>query len=292
MTTMPTSSAPGLGAVRGPRSWRGAAVAVCAATCALVTACSSAGSAAEQPLTPTTAIRLAADQTQNVTSLGGTLSLEFDSNSVSGTFEFQLKPSLLVEESLGTTLGGQTEHMAEVLTSTALYLEVPGLDAKPGKSWIELPLANLSGTLGSTLNQLIQDAQSADPLTQAQELTASKDARKVGTQAIDGVSTTHYTGTLTASAALAKLSPGLRKDLSSEFSQLQGDITWNVWLDSQHDLRRLTENYTVAGSAFALAMTITSINQPVTVTLPPASQVTVLPASALSGSNLSFAGGG
>jgi hypothetical protein len=288
MTKMSTNPAPGLRAmVRSARSRRGAAVAVCAASCALVAACSSGGPAAEQPLTPTAAIRLAAEQTGNVTSLGGTLSLlEGGSNNVSGTFQFQLKPSLLVEENLGATVSGQTETIGEILTSTAVYVKIPGLSAEAGKPWIEVPFSDLSGSLGSALTQLIQEAQSGDPLTQAQELTASKDAHQVGTQVIDGVSTTHYAGTLTGSAALAKLSPSLRKDLSSVLRQLQGHITWNAWLDSQHNLRKLTESYTVDGMALSLAMTVTSINQPVTVTVPPASQVSILPASALSGSGL------
>jgi hypothetical protein len=289
MTTMPMSP-PARGAVRSVPTWRAAAVAACAAATALITACSAGGSAAEQPLTPTSAIRLAADQTQNVSSLGGTLSLEYNNSSVSGTFQFQLKPSLLVEENLGASLSGQSTEIAEILTSSAVYVKIPGLSSQPGKSWIEVPFSSLSGSLGAALNELIQDAQSGDPLTQAQELTASKDAHEIGTQVIDGVSTTHYAGTLTASAALAKLSPSLRKDLSSELSQLQGNITWNVWLDSQHNLRKLTENYSLSGSPFSLTMTVTSLNHPVTVTLPPASQVTVLPASDLSGNGLSFAG--
>lgn len=292
MTKMPMPSAPGQRAVRSARSWRAAAVAACAAASALITACSSAAgggaaghTSAPKPVTPTTAIRLTADETQSVTSLAGAITIRAGSVNVGGTFQFQLKPSLMVDENLNASEGGQSAAIDEILSGTTLYMKVPGL-SHTGKPWVEINLSGLSGNLGAALNQLLQNAETSNPLTQTQELTASKDAREVGTQVIDGVSTTHYAGTLSPSAALAKLAPSLRQDLSSTMDQLQGSITWNIWTDAQHNLRQLSETYTVAGSPFTLTMSVTSINQPVSITLPPASQVTVLPASALSGANL------
>lgn len=285
MTKMSMSSAPRLSTVRGARSWRAAAVAACAAASALLTACSSLGGAggtgSAKPVTPATAIRLAADETQTVTSLGGNISIAAGSVNVAGTFQFQLKPSLVVEESLNASGSGQSAAIGEILSGTALYLKVPGLSTHAGKPWVEINLSGLSGGLGAALNQLIQNAENSNPLTQTEELTASKDARLVGTQVIDGVKTTHYAGTITPSAALEKLAAGLRQDLSSAMSQLQGDISWNIWIDAQHNLRKLTETYTVAGAPLNLTMTVTSINQSVTIALPPASQVIVLPTSAL-----------
>lgn len=287
MTKMSISSAPRLSTVPGARSWRAAAVAACAAASALITACSSLGGAggtgSAKPVTPATAIRLAAAETQTVTSLGGNISIAAGSVNVAGTFQFQLKPSLVVEESLNASGSGQSAAIGEILSGTALYLKVPGLSTHAGKPWVEINLSGLSGGLGAALNQLIQNAENSNPLTQTEELTASKDARLVGTQVIDGVKTTHYAGTITPSAALEKLAAGLRKDLSSAMSQLQGDISWNIWVDAQHNLRKLTETYTVAGAPLNLTMTVTSINQSVTIALPPASQVIVLPTSALNG---------
>lgn len=290
MTKMSMSPAPRQSAVRGARSWRGAAVIACAAASTLITACSalggagSAGSAGSaKPVTPTTAIRLAADETQTVTSLGGNISIAAGSVNVAGTFQFQLKPTLVVAESLNASGSGQSAAIDEILSGTALYLKVPGLSGRAGKPWVEINLSGLSGGLGAALNQLIQNAENSNPLTQTQELTASKDARLVGTQVIDGVKTTHYAGTIAPSAALGKLAAGLRQDLSSAMSQLHGNISWNLWIDSQHNLRKLTETYTVAGQPLNLTMTVSSINQPVTIALPPASQVSTVPASALGG---------
>jgi hypothetical protein len=281
MTKLPMGSAPARAAVRGTRSWRAAAVAVCATTCALITACSSMTGGADKPLTATNAIQLTANETQKLTSLAGSLSLQAGGVNTSGSFQFQLKPSLVVEASMNSSLSGQGINIDEILTGTALYLKIPGLSAVASKPWEEIQLSSLSGSLGSAFNQLLQTAQNSDPLTQLQELTASKNARKVGSQVIDGVPTTEYAGTITPSAGLAKLPPGLRQNFGSALSQLKGSISWNVWIDDGHNLRKLTESYSLAGSPFMLTMTVTSINQPVSVTLPPASQVNVLDGNSL-----------
>jgi hypothetical protein len=289
MTKVRMGSAPGRAAVRGTRSWRSAGLVVCAATCALIAGCSSGAGSAAKSLNPATAIQLTADETQNVTSLAGNVSFQTGGINASGTFQFQLKPSLVVEESLNASMSGQTVNVDEIFSGTALYLKVPRLSAS-SKPWYEVQLSGLSGSAAAALNELIQNAENSDPLTQLQELTASKDARQVGTQVIAGVQTTQYAGTINPSAALAKLQPILRQYLAPALSQLQGSINWNVWTDAQHNLRKLTESDTAAGSTFSLTLTVASINQPVTVTLPPASQVSILPPSVVKSGDFSLAG--
>ena len=263
---------------------------------ALITGCSSSAAAATT-LNPTTAIKLAADQTQKMGSMAGTVSyqtsgkcnVEYDPENgtstsycsgASGTFQLQLKPSLTVETTLNVGL-----PVEEILTGTDVYLKVPIPDipqdsAQASKPWFETPLSGQSADLSDTVNQMVQEAvEYGDPLTLLQELTASKNARETGTQEIDGVNTTCYTGTVAPSAAAATLSPSFRSYLDPDLKTIQGDISWSIWTDSQHNLRKLTENYTQEGTKFSLTITVTSINRPVTVKLPPPSQVTVLSAS-------------
>ena len=113
-------------------------------------------------------------------------------------------------------------------------------------------------------------------------LLASKNVRAVGTQVINGVSTTHYTGTFKASAALAKLSPSLRKELAPGLKLITGDIRFNAWIDAQHVVRRITEVYTVMGQTGTATMDVTAVNQPVHIAPPPARRVTLPPAGAFS----------
>jgi len=65
--------------------------------------------------------------------------------------------------------------------------------------------------------------------------------------------------------------------------RLAGGIRFNVWIDAQHVTRRLVEAENVDGEPVAVTLNVTAVNQPAQITLPPASQVTILSKSQLSG---------
>ena len=271
---------------------RTAAAAFGAGTLALVAGCSAgttgtSGAGSAQSLSPQTAISLAADQTQRVNSMAATFSVRTSgsvTDTVSGTVRLRLRPTLLADEKLNISAAGQVFPLNEIVTAKAIYLKSPSFSAlaKPGRPWIGIPFSDLSGSLGSSLGNLLQNVQNGNPASQAKMLSASKNVRAVGTQVINGVSTTHYTGTFKASAALAKLSPSLRKELAPGLKLITGDIRFNAWIDAQHVVRRITEVYTVMGQTGTATMDVTAVNQPVHIAPPPARRVTLPPAGAFS----------
>jgi hypothetical protein len=272
---------------RSAGSWRVVAVGCCAVTFALVTACSS-GTAADgsgKPQTAQQALTLAADQTQQVSSLAGDISIQVGSlGTASGTLQMQVRPTVLLEMNLGASDSSQSGSLSEILSSNALYLQIPGLSALTGgRPWAEVPFSDLSGSLGSAVSQSVRDAESSNPLSQAQILATSKLVHKVGTQVVNGISTTQYAGTVSASAALSALPASASKALSPYLKLITGDISFNVWIDNTHVVRKLTENETVDGQGIVVTITVSSVNQPVTVAIPAASQVFVLSVSDLSG---------
>jgi hypothetical protein len=269
---------------------RVAAVALCAGAVALITGCSAgstgaAGSA--KPLTARAAITLAADETQRVNSVAETLSAQLSGNvsaTTSGTVQMQLRPDLLVDENLNISSAGQAYGMDEIVSTRAIYLKsraFSALSGQTGKPWLEIPLSSLSPDLGGGLSQLLQNLQNGNPVAQTRMLAAAANVRAVGTQVIDGVSTTHYTGSFTASSALARLSPSLRAELSPLLKLVSGAIRFDVWIDGQHVARKITEVYTVFGDTMHLTANVTAVNQPVHIVLPPPRRVTVEPASQL-----------
>jgi hypothetical protein len=269
---------------------RVAVAALCAGAVALVAGCSplSHGSASSaKPLSARAAITLAADDAQRVSSVAETLSAQVSGNvseTTSGTAQLQLQPDLGVDETLTVSVGGQTYGMDEILSSSAIYMKSRAFSAlsdRPGKPWIEIPLSSLSPSLGSSLSGLLQNLQNGNPMAQTRMLAAAANVRAVGTQVVDGVSTTHYTGSFTASSALAKLSPTLQAELSPLLKLITGDIRFDVWIDAQHVTRKITEAYTVFGDTVNMTGNITAVNQPVHITLPPPRRVSVLSASQL-----------
>jgi hypothetical protein len=271
----------------GRRGRRGAAIAICAGAFAFVA--SIAGCSAAKPLTARMAISLAADKTQSVTSMAATFSDQISgtvAETTSGTLEMQIKPTLIADANATASADGQTFPIDEIVSTRAMYLKSTVFSVftgQTGKPWIEIPFASLSGNLGASLTGLLQNVQNGDPLTQTKMLAASKNVRAVGSQVINGVRTTHYRGSFTASAALASLSPALRREVAPLLKMVSGDIQFNAWIDAQHVVRRVTEVETAGGETVHSTINVTSVNRPVRVALPSASEAVVLTKSDLGG---------
>jgi hypothetical protein len=279
-----STTSPQNGGGRYPRH-AGAAV-LCAATCALIAGCgaSTGGAGSAKPLPPRQAVALASDNTSRAGSLTGDYTVHIGSAGseiTTGTVSAQLKPSLLISENLTVSAAGQKLSVSEVMSARAIYLKEAALSEQTGKPWVKISLSSLPG--GSALTQIFQSAQNGNPLEQTQILAGGKNVRDDGTQVVYGVRTTHYSGSLTAREAAKTLSPSLRKSVAPMLNLLSGDITFNVWIDGQHQVRKVIEDETVSGQPVAVTMHITSINQPVHISLPPASQVHSVPGGDLAG---------
>ena len=82
----------------------------------------------------------------------------------------------------------------EILNGTVFYMRFPFLDGKlpDNKKWIKVHLAKAGNVAGLNLGQALQPGQ--DPGQQLSYLRTVSNAKKVGTETIDGVETTHYHG--------------------------------------------------------------------------------------------------
>lgn len=241
-------------------------------------------------LSPIQAINLAAYQAKQATSFSSTLDMQTSGQAaatVSGTMAISTKPSLLMNLDMSTvSVAGQSlaGGMQEIMTGQDLYLKMPELQAELHKPWIVMPLSSLSKGTGLDFSQLIQQAEDNDPLVQTQMFTTAKNAKAVGTQVIDGVETTHYTGSYAVSAGVAKLPSDMRATVTKQLQALGiSQVNFNAWIDAQHQVRKISVTEPGGKEQVSITMQITSIGQPVNVTPPPASQVTTIPSSDLSG---------
>jgi hypothetical protein len=276
------------------------AVAILAAG---VTACGSVGSSASTSTTPTTqaltpqqAVQLAARTTSSVNSFVGTLSARVNTvggaGDISGTFTEQIHPSLLARVDFGAfSMGGQSVPggMSEVLTAKSFYLKLGMLTQAlhTSKPWIEIPFSAVSKATGVNLGALLSQLQTSSPLTQTMMFAGATNVRTVGTGVVDGVPTTEYTGSVSMTEAIAKLPASLRTSVDQQIQKAGiSSMRFTAWVDGQHQVRK--ELITETGSSFSETMTITigSINQPVSIQVPPASQTTTLPASILNAAGL------
>ena len=100
-----------------------------------------------------------------------------------------------------------------------------------------------------------------NPLQDIELLFNSDDFHNVGTQVVNGVSTTEYQGSYPASDALKGLKPS---EIKSIGSSIHGPIDETVWIDGQHQLRRVTTTEHVSSVNIVITMNITQVNVPLT----------------------------
>lgn len=265
------------------------------AAIALATGCGSAGNtgnnagpgkpgSAAGGMTATRALSLAAAQAQKVTSFTATMNIVTHGSlatHMTGTLQERVRPTVLAHQVFSIHGGSGLPvpgSMQTLLTSRAVYLSISTLRKVTGKPWVKIPFSSLKKSTGLDLAPLIHQLQGNNPLAQTQMLQAATNVRRVGSQTIDGVQTTEYSGSLNVGKAMTRLDPSLRKLVGPALSATGIKAAhFRVWVDGQHQVRKLAE--TEGGTSYQVTSTIviTSINQPVHIHVPPASQVAGLP---------------
>lgn len=210
-----------------------------------------------------------------------------DSTSMAGEFKYQKKPSPLFEFKLNSVeAGGQSMGSTDiVLTSQSLYMNMAFLSqALNTKPWLSFPLSS-SGKSG--LGSIMRQLQTSNPLSEAKLLAGVQDVRTGSTSNLDGVSVTEIIGSESVTSALANLPASQRKEAGQYLEQEGiGDIQFQAWVDRQDNFRQLIMTMPGSTATERTTITVTGINTPVSITVPPSGQVTKESPSTLSGSNL------
>jgi hypothetical protein len=293
-----------------PRLAAASAIAILAATAAGCTATgnsaakhaagsarTTAGSARHVATSARQAIQLAASDARDVNSYAATIIIRIGSKSktsgsldnvvLGGTVAEQLRPSLLADANFSTFAtdgrllpGG----MGEIITPDALYIKLGVLTQAlhTSKPWAKVPLSGLNEGSKLSLGSLFSQLQTSSPLAQAQLLADATNVRTVGTSTVEGVPVTEYSGTCSTAAATARIPASARGPLGQDLRQAGvGSARFQVWVDSQHRVRKDVVTETSSAFTETTTTTVTSINQPVVISVPTISQATPLPASAL-----------
>ena len=233
-------------------------------------------------MTAQQAVDSAARQAAGISSAAATLTESVGGETISGTVVEELKPALQLSMTLSVAAGGTAQTLSGIITSKAIYLHSPAFARATGKQWIGIPFASLNGA-DSAAAQLFKSLAKINPAEQTEVFAGARNVRKAGNQVIDGVQTTHYSGTILPSAALAALPSGLRKEMAPDLKAVTGDVRFNMWIDSQSHIRKLLDTETVNGQTVTTTIVFSAINQPVHITVPPAGQVATVPSAALRG---------
>jgi hypothetical protein len=260
------------------------AIAIVAAVLAAVVHNSGAPKPASAQLTAAQAVAQAARQQDSVKSETTTITEQISgdvSGTITGTVQLQRAP-LLLGMNLAESIAGHTVRIRAIITDSLMYLKLgslPGVPRYLAAKWIRIPLTGLGQS--SVFGTLQQQLQNDNPTSQLALLKGAGHLRAAGSQIVSGVSTTRYNGSITPSAAVKLLPAAQRAVLAPYLQQLRGNEAVSVWIDRDHNVRKIEVVENTAATTVVVEGTYSSFNQPVKIALPRPSQVYAPPASAL-----------
>ena len=162
-----------------------------------------------------------------------------------GLFDLKAKRGRLT---MTTSVPGQGDvRVEEIIDGLVLYMRSDALaGALPGgKTWLKIDLVAAGRKTGVDLSQLQQLSGGGDPTQFLSYLSKAGDVQKVGSEDINGTSTTHYHATidfdkLAGSAGSAAASVRQVQKLTG-----QKTLPTDIWIDSSQRVRRQTVAITV-----------------------------------------------
>lgn len=199
-------------------------------------------------------------------------------------------------------LGSGDLTFEERVIGNTIYMKLPAaltsLTGGSAKPWTKVDASKILGGPGdSSMFGATEPTQALAYLS-----GVSDDVKKIGTDTVRGVETTHYTATLDLKKALDKLPSSLRDDdqykklLDQTISQL-GTSTFptDVWIDGDGRLARITYALTLPAAgqkvAVSYSMELYDFGTSVDVQAPPADQVGDAGSSLLGGASSSAPAG-
>jgi hypothetical protein len=154
--------------------------------------------------------------------------------------------------------------VTELLNGTVIYMRFPFLDGKlpDGKKWMKIDLAKAGNAAGLNLGAALQPGQ--DPGQQLGYLRTVSNAKKVGTETIDGVETTHYHGIAQLDRYPQLLPASQRAAARAAIQKLikatgTSSYPMDAWVDKDNLIRRmhLTMTMNIPQASQKMTMDIT-----------------------------------
>ncbi|MCP9212156.1 DUF1396 domain-containing protein [Streptomyces cucumeris] len=232
-------------------------------------------------MSPVAAVKAAAKNTEKLTSLSYRMSGRTpEEGRFSGEGAISFKPKAM-RMTMRTLDQGDDVSLEMRFIGKTMYMGsdefAPEME---GKRWIKLDVSTLGkGGSGDRSASSLSGQADKNPADESTFLSSSDNVKRVGKETIDGVSTTHYRGTVTVDQMRASLKgedAETRERREKNFEQLDEmgieRVSMDMWIDGEHHTKRFRMRGKGDKGPLDNTVTFLSINKPVTVKAPPASE--------------------
>ncbi|MFD0353272.1 LppX_LprAFG lipoprotein [Streptomyces sp. NPDC127110] len=234
----------------------------------------AAGGAADA--TPAAFLQKAKKTSEEITSLRYTLTGTASGQQVSSEASMRLKPSVAMSMK-ATSQGPAESGTVEIrMIDGAMYLGSEG-------TWLKFDMKAMDPATAKKMESAQGGASSPgeNPGDRADQLMGAKDLKNLGEENVDGVKTTHVSGTITTEqmrAGIATTStPEARERREKSLKQLEGEgiksLAVDMWIDESGRTKQVRTRGEGTKGPMDTTIKFLDYNKPVEITAPPADQV-------------------
>jgi hypothetical protein len=236
----------------------------------------SKGDEQSPEMEPAAAVAKAAKNADDITSFRYRMTGKVpQAGKVSGEAAMSIKPLAM---SMEMTASGKTGGQVEIrLVGNAMYINGGAEAAKEmdGKSWIKFDMSGAEKKMG--VDSLGAGQANQNPASESTFLAGSKDVKKVGSETVDGVKTTHYKGTVSLDdleASLKSKDKATRERREKSIQQYEkmgvDSLTMDMWIDGDDHTKQFRMRGEADKGPLDMTITFLDLNKPVKVTAPAA----------------------
>ncbi|MEW2163013.1 DUF1396 domain-containing protein [Streptomyces sp. NPDC007084] len=240
-------------------------------------ACSK-GADESPEMTPAAAVAKAAKNTEDITSLHYRMTGKVpESGKVAAEASMSMKPPAMSMKMTAANSGDDGPVEMRVVDG-AMYVGGGKPDPEMGgKSWIKFDMSAPEAGTGSEGDPFADGQADRNPAAESTFLTGSKNVKKVGTETVQGVKTTHYKGSVTLDSLRKTLKgedKAVREQREKSLEQYEkmgvDTLTMDTWIDGGDRTRQFRLRGTADKGPLDVTITFLDYNKPVTVKAPPA----------------------
>jgi hypothetical protein len=252
-------------------TWKPTVVPVLVAAAVLLTGCDQTKWMEEvgAPATPTDAPGLAAflrDGTATIHSAHMELEVDAAGNKNTGTGDETLSNGRAEAFDVTETIPSVGD-IRVLMADGQTYVQLPAGINPSDKPWLLISTES-SNPIVAQLATSLQSVTSSSSLDQYTAFTEAATVKLVGSERVDGVDATHYRLTVDVTK-LPNDTPGRSDILSAGLVTLPVDL----WVDAKGRPVKVSEELTVQNQKITTLVTLSSFDEDVTITAPPADQV-------------------
>lgn len=209
----------------------------------------------------------AATETEQSTHVEATLTFKGQTMSMTGDVAASAKLQDLAAQLSMKTAGKGTFEVR--IVDGVLYIKGQGVSSDPAKPWLEFDMSDPSNPLAGFYEQIVANV---NPAQSAKMFEAVTELDNKGTEQVDGVDATRYEVTVDMEKALelSGVADSLGVDPRQLGSQIPGDVTYDVWLETD---TALMVRMAMEVQGMQLDLHFSDWGKPVSVEAPPSDQV-------------------